>query len=46
MVDAWREQIPLLVDAYLELQKDGPMDSASIDGAWAIEVIGFEGTWQ
>ncbi|KAJ7267850.1 hypothetical protein C8J57DRAFT_1435830 [Mycena rebaudengoi] len=42
MVNAWRSQIPALVDAYLLMKRDGPMNSDSMPDAWEIQVIGFE----
>ncbi|KAJ6607593.1 hypothetical protein B0H10DRAFT_2439509 [Mycena sp. CBHHK59/15] len=43
MVDAWNEQMPALVDAYLALRRDGPLNSDEDSLAWTIDVIGFEG---
>ncbi|KAJ6570302.1 hypothetical protein DFH09DRAFT_917277 [Mycena vulgaris] len=42
MVDVWKEQMPLLVDAYLEFKKNGPINSDNTPGAWTIQVISFE----
>ncbi|KAK6974117.1 hypothetical protein R3P38DRAFT_3239998 [Favolaschia claudopus] len=42
-INAWREQIPLLADAYLQLRADGPLDSDEVQEGWEIEVIGFDG---
>ncbi|KAJ7279761.1 hypothetical protein C8J57DRAFT_1502399 [Mycena rebaudengoi] len=42
MVDSWREQMPYLVDAYLDLKRDGPLDSKDVMGAWGLEVLGLE----
>ncbi|KAJ7698303.1 hypothetical protein B0H17DRAFT_1196887 [Mycena rosella] len=41
-VDAWNEQMPYLVDAYLELKHDGPVNSDEDSEAWSIDVLGFE----
>ncbi|KAJ6548156.1 hypothetical protein DFH09DRAFT_1281614 [Mycena vulgaris] len=43
MVDAWKEQMPCLVDAYLALGCDGPLNSDENPLTWTIQVIGFEG---
>ncbi|KAJ6533368.1 hypothetical protein B0H10DRAFT_2265166 [Mycena sp. CBHHK59/15] len=43
MVNAWNEQMPILVDAYLALARDGPLNSDEQPSAWSIEVIGFDG---
>ncbi|KAJ6550352.1 hypothetical protein B0H10DRAFT_2169935 [Mycena sp. CBHHK59/15] len=43
MVDAWKEQMPCLVDAYLALGCDGPLNSDENPLAWTIQVIGFDG---
>jgi hypothetical protein len=47
MVDAWKGQINCLVNAYLNLQKDGPIvsDETTPQGWW-IEIIGFNGSSQ
>ncbi|KAJ7239447.1 hypothetical protein C8J57DRAFT_1528105 [Mycena rebaudengoi] len=42
MVDAWRAQMPALVDAYLLMRKDGPLNSENTPGAWEIQVVGFD----
>ncbi|KAK6996080.1 hypothetical protein R3P38DRAFT_3329629 [Favolaschia claudopus] len=41
-INAWREQIPLLTDTYLQLKAVGPLDSDEVQGGWEIEVIGFD----
>ncbi|KAJ7150433.1 hypothetical protein C8R43DRAFT_951412 [Mycena crocata] len=46
MVDSWKEQMPILVDTYLQFKMDGPVNSDEIAGAWAIKTIGFEGRSQ
>ncbi|KAJ7867216.1 hypothetical protein B0H14DRAFT_2347032 [Mycena olivaceomarginata] len=43
MINAWRSQIPALVDAYLLLKQCGPMNSDDVPEAWGIQVIGLEG---
>jgi hypothetical protein len=45
VVDSWNEQMPVLVDAYLALGRDGPLNSDDEAAAWAIEVIGFDGAY-
>ncbi|KAJ7170275.1 hypothetical protein C8R43DRAFT_1120708 [Mycena crocata] len=42
LVDSWKEQMPLLVDTYLELKKNGPISSDSNLAAWTIDTWGFE----
>ncbi|KAJ6538407.1 hypothetical protein B0H10DRAFT_2448753 [Mycena sp. CBHHK59/15] len=43
MIDAWQEQMPALVDAYLALRRDGPINSDEDPLAWTIDVVAFEG---
>lgn len=47
-IDSWKEQMPLLVDAYLEFRANGGLKAngtldPSIDGSWPLTVIGFDG---
>jgi hypothetical protein len=44
MVNAWKNQMPALVDAYLRMKQEGPLSSDDAADTWKIEVIGFEGT--
>ncbi|KAF7371508.1 hypothetical protein MVEN_00005600 [Mycena venus] len=41
-VDAWRRIMPELVDAYLALKMNGPVDSSENSEAWILPVIGFD----
>ncbi|KAK7052792.1 hypothetical protein R3P38DRAFT_3306380 [Favolaschia claudopus] len=41
MIDSWRQQLPWLVDAYLELKDRGPLPHPG-DNGWKIEVIGLD----
>ncbi|KAJ7040517.1 hypothetical protein C8F04DRAFT_1253819 [Mycena alexandri] len=41
-INAWKEHLPRLVNAYLLLRKDGPANSDNVVGAWEIEVIGLD----
>ncbi|KAF7369452.1 hypothetical protein MVEN_00274600 [Mycena venus] len=41
-IDSWKEQLPCLVDAYLKLKKDGPVNAEMTPGGWKIEVIGLD----
>jgi hypothetical protein len=42
MIDVWSAQMPLLLDAYLALAHDGPLNSDEEALAWSLEVIGFD----
>ncbi|KAJ7679874.1 hypothetical protein B0H14DRAFT_3681713 [Mycena olivaceomarginata] len=42
MVNAWKNQMPALVDAYLRMKQEGPLSSDDAADTWRIEVIGFE----
>ncbi|KAJ6620822.1 hypothetical protein B0H10DRAFT_2215803 [Mycena sp. CBHHK59/15] len=42
-VNAWWEQMPRLIEAYLALKRNGPVDSTDEQDTWHIEVIGLEG---
>ncbi|KAJ7807478.1 hypothetical protein B0H14DRAFT_2196341, partial [Mycena olivaceomarginata] len=39
---SWRRIMPELVNAYLMLKMDGPLDSDGDSEAWSIQVIGFD----
>ncbi|KAJ7691315.1 hypothetical protein B0H17DRAFT_935227, partial [Mycena rosella] len=39
----WQEQMPRLIEAYLALKRNGPVDSTDERDMWHIEVIGLEG---
>ncbi|KAJ6485994.1 hypothetical protein C8R45DRAFT_1098732 [Mycena sanguinolenta] len=41
-VNAWKEQIPYLVDAYLKLKSGSALNSDGLPGGWALEVIGLD----
>ncbi|KAJ7808508.1 hypothetical protein B0H14DRAFT_2380526 [Mycena olivaceomarginata] len=41
-IDSWKEQLPCLVDAYLKLKRDGPVNTETTPGGWKIEVIGLD----
>jgi hypothetical protein len=45
-INAWKEQTPYLVDAYLQLKQDGALNSDTTQGGWPIEVIGLDHTCQ
>jgi hypothetical protein len=45
-IDSWKQQLPYLVEAYLKLKMDGPVNSETVPGGWEIEVIGLDGTLQ
>ncbi|KAJ6491156.1 hypothetical protein C8R45DRAFT_1096674 [Mycena sanguinolenta] len=40
MVNAWKSQMPRLVDAYLQLKMDGAVNSDAAAEPWRIEVLG------
>ncbi|KAJ6546321.1 hypothetical protein B0H10DRAFT_1852436 [Mycena sp. CBHHK59/15] len=42
LVNAWRLQMPALVDAYLEFKRVGPRISDEDPAAWPLTVLGFE----
>ncbi|KAJ6617355.1 hypothetical protein B0H10DRAFT_2434508 [Mycena sp. CBHHK59/15] len=42
MVNSWRDQMPSLVEAYLELKANGPVNSDGCTDAWSIETLGFD----
>ncbi|KAJ7759684.1 hypothetical protein B0H14DRAFT_2634389 [Mycena olivaceomarginata] len=41
-IDSWKQQLPYLVEAYLKLKMDGPVNSETMPGGWEIEVIGLD----
>ncbi|KAJ6456755.1 hypothetical protein C8R45DRAFT_943578 [Mycena sanguinolenta] len=42
MVNAWKSQMPRLVDAYLQLKMDGAVNSDAAAETWRIEALGFD----
>jgi hypothetical protein len=44
-VDSWNEQMPLLVDAYLQYKNVGRISADTRALIWPLTVVGFEGTY-
>ncbi|KAJ7652932.1 hypothetical protein B0H17DRAFT_1214851 [Mycena rosella] len=41
-VNAWRRKMPALIDVYLALKADGPLNSDDAPDSWPVFVIGFD----